>query len=68
MRVRDALVELGLDVEIRAPREGTPEWLALATHVALLVEESLSTRRAELEAITATFGGEYDGWEAAIGP
>lgn len=55
----------GFDVEVRkgADREN---WLALATKAPPKTKQEIDELRDEMEALAAQFGGEYDGWEAAL--
>jgi len=55
----------GFSVEVRMGADGK-NWLALATSDPPKTGEQMGTVRDEMEALAAQFGGEYDGWEAAI--
>jgi len=45
---------------------GGEDWLVLATKAPPKTGEQMDELREEMEALAAQFGGEYDGWEAAI--
>ena len=55
----------GFSVEVREGAGGE-NWLALAMKVLPKTGEQMEELRDEMEALAAQFGGEYDGWEAAI--
>jgi Regulator of ribonuclease activity B len=55
----------GFSVEVRKGAKGE-DWLALATKAPPKTGEQMDELRDEMEALAAQFGGEYDGWEAAI--
>jgi hypothetical protein len=55
----------GFSVEVRKGADGE-NWLALATKAPPKNGEQMDELRDEMEALAAQFGGEYDGWEAAI--
>jgi hypothetical protein len=55
----------GFSVEVRKGADGE-NWLALATKAPPKTGEQMDELRDEMEALAAQFGGEYDGWEAAI--
>lgn len=55
----------GFSVEVRKGASGK-DWLALATKVPPKTGEQMDELRDEMEALAAQFGGEYDGWEAAV--
>ncbi len=55
----------GFSVEVRQSPDGE-KWLALATKASPKTGEEMDERRDEMEALAAQFGGDYDGWEAAI--
>jgi hypothetical protein len=55
----------GFSVEVRKGVDGG-NWLVLATKASPKTGEEMDERRDELEALAAQFGGEYDGWEAAV--
>ncbi|MGA9043134.1 MAG: ribonuclease E inhibitor RraB [Terriglobales bacterium] len=55
----------GFSVEVRKGADGET-WLALATKAPPRTVEQMDELRDEMEALAAQFGGEYDGWEAAI--
>ena len=53
-------------VDVRPAAEG-PEWLVLATRAGLvLTPQEVQSARNTFEAVTARFGGTYDGWEASV--
>ena len=52
-------------VEVRESAMGE-DWLVLATKSAPATREEMGELRDEMETLAARFGGEYDGWEAAI--
>lgn len=43
-------------------------WLALATHTAVINTDTVPELRARLTALAAAHGGDYDGWEATPTP
>jgi Regulator of ribonuclease activity B len=45
---------------------GGEDWLVFATKAPPKTAEQMEELRDEMEALAAQFGGEYDGWEAAI--
>jgi len=55
----------GFSVEVRQGASGE-DWLTLATKASPKTGEQMNELRDEMEALAAQFGGEYDGWEAAI--
>jgi regulator of RNase E activity RraB len=56
----------GYDVEVReAPESVENPWLLFATHQVMLDANRARASRAELEAVAAEYGGDYDGWGSA---
>jgi len=55
----------GFSVQIRKG-SGGEDWLTLATKVSPHTAEQMHELRDEMESLAEQFGGEYDGWEAAI--
>jgi hypothetical protein len=55
----------GFSVEVRKGGDGE-NWLVLAMKTPPKTGEQMSELRDEMESLTAQFGGEYDGWEAAV--
>jgi len=55
----------GFSVQVRKGTSGD-DWLALATKAPPSSGVQMDELRDEMEALAAQFGGEYDGWEAAI--
>lgn len=55
----------GFAVQIRMGSDGE-DWLTLATKAAPNTAEEMDEVRDEMESLAEQFGGEYDGWEAAI--
>lgn len=55
----------GFSVEVRKAARGE-DWLTLATKAPPKTGEQMAELRDEMEALAAQFGGEYDGWEAAM--
>jgi hypothetical protein len=55
----------GFSVEVRKGADGD-NWLALATKAPPKTGDEMDELRVEMEALAAQFGGEYDGWEAAV--
>jgi regulator of ribonuclease activity B len=55
----------GFSVEVRKGADGE-NWLALAKKLSPKTGEEMSNLSDEVEALAAQFGGEYDGWEAAV--
>jgi Regulator of ribonuclease activity B len=56
---------LGLNIEVQAAATGD-NWLTKANHDMIVNADTITAERATLEAICATYRGEYDGWEAAV--
>lgn len=63
--VSRALEDEGMQVEFRLGADGT-NWLVLVRHRIIPNEQNIARTRAELEALVASRGGEYDGWEAEV--
>ena len=57
---------IGIAPEVREPLEGHSDWLAFGTHRLVITEDSFAEVRAQLMAIAAECGGEYDGWGAPV--
>jgi hypothetical protein len=55
----------GFSVELHQGADGE-NWLALAMKAPPKTGEQMDELRDEMEALATQFGGEYDGWEAAI--
>ncbi len=55
----------GFSVEVRKGSDGK-NWLALAAKAPPKTGEQMDELRDEMEALAVQFGGEYDGWEAAV--
>ena len=55
----------GFSVEVRKGASGE-DWLTLATKASPKTGVQMNELRHQVEALAAQFGGEYDGWEAAI--
>jgi len=55
----------GFSVQVRKAASGK-DWLTLATKAPPRTGEQMDELRDEMEALAAQFGGQYDGWEAAI--
>ncbi len=55
----------GFSVQVRLAANGE-RWLILATKAPPKTGEEMDELRDEMEALAAQFGGEYDGWGAAI--
>ncbi len=64
------LREAGYTTEVRsaAGPAGANPWLVVARKEEVLSLESARAARVAFTAIAATYGGEYDGWEAAASP
>lgn len=60
-----ALAAAGLDAGVREPERGS-ETMVVADETAVVDEAAIGERRALLDGIAAQFGGDFDGWEAAI--
>ena len=63
------IVELkhqGFDVEDRQSADGK-NWLVLAHHDTVITPSVLEDLRVRMTALAAPHGGDYDGWEAAVG-
>jgi hypothetical protein len=65
VKAGEQLRSSGFLVEVRKGADGK-NWLALATKAPPKTAEQMDELRNEMEALAAQFGGEYDGWEAAI--
>ena len=57
---------LPIHADGNSKRANGENWLALATKAPPKTGEQMDELRDEMEALAAQFGGEYDGWEAAI--
>jgi len=55
----------GYAVDVRRGAERR-DWLVLAAHVAVPSPETIAHTAAKMEALAASFRGEYDGWEAQV--
>ena len=56
----------GFDVEDRESADGK-NWLVLAHHEIVVTPSTLEALRVRMKALAEPQGGEYDGWEAAVG-
>ncbi len=56
----------GFEVEDRENADGK-NWLVLAHHDTVVTPSTLEALRVRLTALAAPHGGDYDGWEAAVG-
>lgn len=65
--VADRVAGGNRSIEVTPSATGS-EWLVLITEVAIVEEATMEARREEFESTVADFGGEYDGWEAAVEP
>lgn len=61
------LSQRGFTTEERLGADGM-NWLVLARHEAVPTEALITSTRRSMEALMATVGGEYDGWEAELRP
>jgi len=59
------LRQAGFTVEVRPAATGS-NWLALARIDLVPSPENIRLLRERFEGLAAKFGGEYDGWEAAV--
>jgi hypothetical protein len=59
------LRQAGFTVEVRPAATGS-DWLALARMDLVPSPENIELLRERFEGLAAKFGGEYDGWEAAV--
>ncbi len=59
------LSDEALDVEVRRA-EGSDDWLVLVRIPWIRSTAELEETRQRLERVASEFGGEYDGWEAAV--
>ena len=57
---------LGFEVEDRESADGK-NWLVLAHHDTDVTPSVLEALRVRMTALAAPHGGDYDGWEAAVG-
>jgi hypothetical protein len=64
--VISVLTEQGFDVEDRESADGK-NWLVLAHHDTVVTPSVLEALRVRMTALAQPAGGEYDGWEAAVG-
>ena len=60
------LREQGFEVEDRESADGK-NWLVLAHHDIVVTPSTLEALRVRMTALAAPHGGDYDGWEAAVG-
>ena len=60
------LREQGFDVEERQSADGK-NWLVLAHHDMVATRSVVEAMRVRMKALAEPAGGEYDGWEAAVG-
>ena len=64
------LRSLGYEVEVRRSASNKPNdpvpWLALATEGTLVDERAIEERREQFDSLAQKYGGDYDGWEAAV--
>ena len=56
----------GFATEDRLGADGI-NWLVLARHDIVPSDEAMATAREKMEQLAEGSGGEYDGWEAAVG-
>ena len=56
----------GFAIEERLGADGI-NWLVLARHDIVPSDEAMATARETMEQLADSLGGEYDGWEAAVG-
>ena len=56
----------GFDVEDRESADGK-NWLVLAHHDIVVTPNVLEALSVRMTALAAPHGGDYDGWEAAVG-
>jgi regulator of RNase E activity RraB len=56
---------LGFEAAVELDRE-TEDWLVLAAHQIVVSVPELARLRERFEALSATHGGEYDGWNIAV--
>jgi hypothetical protein len=62
------LLGAAYESEVKAPREGIPDW-ALLAHKSLLPSESaIEAETSRMEEIAEELGGEFDGWEVRVDP
>lgn len=57
----------GYQAEVREPVAGYTEWLCLLTCRMAPTAEAIDAARLRLEELAESLGGEFDGWEAAVG-
>jgi hypothetical protein len=62
-RAADELEGSGYRVNVQRAVMG-PKWLTQARMDMVPSAENVATQRARFETLAATYGGEYDGWEA----
>jgi hypothetical protein len=65
-KVAQQLRTEGFEIEDRLGADGI-NWLVLARHDIVPSDEAMATAREKMEQLAESLGGEYDGWEAAVG-
>jgi hypothetical protein len=58
--------ELGYTARGRSPEDPSEQWLVLAEREQVPTLENVERMRQALTTAAERFGGEYDGWEAAV--
>jgi regulator of ribonuclease activity B len=56
----------GYTADVQAPLEGFDSWLCLLSRRMVPSEPAIAAVRERLEELASAFGGEFDGWEAAV--
>lgn len=65
-KVAQQLRTEGFEIEDRMGADGI-NWLVLASHDIVPSAEAIAATRETMEQLAESLGGEYDGWEAAVG-
>lgn len=56
----------GYGAEVRPPLPNFDEWLCYASREMVPTPKGIDDARSELESLADRFGGDFDGWEAAV--
>lgn len=58
----------GYTADVQPPTEGYTTWLCLLSRVMVPHGADIEAARVRFEELAGSFGGEFDGWEAAVTP
>lgn len=67
-RAVEAVEAAGYDATVVEPEGTATQWSVRAEATRVVDDTTVSAYRAQFEQIASTYGGEYDGWEAAAEP